>query len=70
LSLLRTRAFYKTPHAPGSSGSDDKQGYREAGGIEYREPQDDGWMYGRGFQDVHGHLWKIISMDESAIKKE
>jgi predicted lactoylglutathione lyase len=42
----------------------------EAGGGESREPQDYGWMYGRGFQDINGHLWEIIYMDESAIKKE
>jgi uncharacterized protein len=42
----------------------------EAGGKESREPQDYGWMYGRGFQDVDGHLWEIVYMDENAVKKE
>ncbi len=42
----------------------------EAGGRESREPQDHGWMYGRSFQDLDGHLWEIIHMDESVIKKE
>jgi len=42
----------------------------EAGGMESREPQDYGWMYGRGFQDIDGHLWEILYMDESGIKKE
>ena len=42
----------------------------EAGGREYREAQDHGWMYGRSFQDINGHLWEIIYMDESAVKKE
>ncbi|HET6807434.1 MAG TPA: VOC family protein [Nitrososphaera sp.] len=42
----------------------------EAGGRESREPQDHGWMYGRSFQDINGHLWEIIYMDESAVKKE
>jgi len=42
----------------------------EAGGKESRAPQDHGWMYGRSFQDNDGHLWEIIYMDESAIKKE
>jgi uncharacterized protein len=41
-----------------------------AGGRESREPQDHGWMYGRSFQDLDGHLWEIIHMDESVIKKE
>jgi hypothetical protein len=42
----------------------------EAGGRETRERQDHGWMYGRAFQDIDGHLWEIIYMDESAVKKE
>ena len=42
----------------------------EAGGKESREPQDYGWMYGRGFQYINGHLWEIFYMDESAIKKD
>ena len=41
----------------------------EAGGKESREPQDHGWMYGRSFQDINGHLWEIIYMDEKALKK-
>jgi predicted lactoylglutathione lyase len=41
----------------------------EAGGRESREPQDHGWMYGRSFEDIDGHVWEIIYMDESAIKK-
>src|SRR6266540_3620629 len=36
----------------------------EAGGKESRELQDYGWMYGRSFQDINGHLWEIIYMDE------
>jgi uncharacterized protein len=35
-----------------------------------REPQDHGWMYGRSFEDIDGHLWEIIYMDESAIKND
>ena len=31
-----------------------------AGGRESREPQDHGWMYGRSFEDIDGHLWEII----------
>jgi uncharacterized protein len=42
----------------------------ETGGRESREPQDHGWMYGRSFEDIDGHVWEIIYMDESAIKKE
>jgi uncharacterized protein len=42
----------------------------EAGGKESREQQDHGWMYGRGFQDIDGHLWEIIYMNETALQKE
>jgi uncharacterized protein len=42
----------------------------QAGGRESREPQDHGWMYGRGFQDIDGHLWEVIYMDVSALQKE
>ena len=42
----------------------------EAGGKESRDPQDHGWMYGRSFQDIDGHLWEIIYMDVSAVQKE
>lgn len=42
----------------------------ETGGKESRKPQDHGWMYQRAFQDLDGHLWEIVYMDESAMKKE
>jgi uncharacterized protein len=42
----------------------------EYGGRESREPQDHGWMYGRSFEDIDGHLWEIIYMDESALKND
>ena len=41
-----------------------------AGGRESRDPQDHGWMYGRSFEDINGHLWEIFYMDENAMKKE
>ena len=41
-----------------------------SGGREHKEPQDHGWMYGRGFEDINGHLWEIIYMDESALKND
>ena len=31
------------------------------------EPQDHGWMYGHGFQDIDGHLWEFAYMDMSAM---
>ncbi len=42
----------------------------EAGGSEPREKQDHGWMYGRSFEDVDGHLWEIFFMEGSAIQKD
>ncbi|MGC2307572.1 MAG: VOC family protein [Nitrososphaeraceae archaeon] len=42
---------------------------KEAGGSEPREKQDHGWMYGRSFEDIDGHLCEVFFMEESAIKK-
>src|SRR5215813_1421607 len=33
-----------------------------AGGRVLREPQDRGFMYGHGFEDPDGHIWKLIYM--------
>ena len=41
-----------------------------AGGTEYRKAQDYGWMYGRAFQDINGHIWERGYMDESAMLEE
>jgi uncharacterized protein len=41
----------------------------EAGGKEHRKPQDHGWMYGRSFEDINGHLWEVIYMDKNVLKK-
>lgn len=38
-----------------------------AGGTTYKEPQDHGFMYGHGFQDLDGHIWEIMFMEPSAI---
>ena len=38
----------------------------EAGATETREPQDHGFMYGRSFNDLDGHIWEIMWMDEAA----
>jgi len=37
-----------------------------AGGTIYNEPQDHGFMYGHGFQDLDGHIWELIYMEPSA----
>jgi uncharacterized protein len=41
----------------------------DSGGNEHREKQDHGWMYGRSFEDVDGHLWEVLFVDENALKK-
>ena len=40
-----------------------------AGGTEAREPQDYGFMFGRSFNDLDGHIWEIIWMDPSHIHR-
>ncbi len=41
-----------------------------AGGTEYRKAEDHGWMYGRAFEDINGHIWEIVYMDEKAMPEE
>ncbi len=38
----------------------------EAGGSTYSEPQDHGFMYGHGYQDLDGHIWELIYMAPGA----
>ena len=40
------------------------------GGTEYREAMDYGWLYGRTFQDINGHIWEIVYMDASSMPEE
>lgn len=40
-----------------------------AGGNTYKEPQDHGFMYQHGFQDLDGHIWEIFFMEESAVEQ-
>jgi uncharacterized protein len=37
-----------------------------AGGREPRDPQDHGFMYGRSFEDLDGHIWEPMWMDMAA----
>ena len=37
-----------------------------AGGTTYNEPQDHGFMYAHGFQDLDRHIWELIYMEPSA----
>ena len=41
----------------------------EGRATEPRKPQDHGWMYDRAFEDIDGHLWEIIFMNESGLKQ-
>ena len=38
----------------------------EAGGKAPNDKQDQGWMYGHGFEDLDGHLWEVMWMDPAA----
>jgi predicted lactoylglutathione lyase len=40
----------------------------EAGAKPYNDPVDHGFMYGWSFQDLDGHLWEILYMDQSTIE--
>ncbi len=33
-----------------------------AGGNTYSDPQDHGFMYAHGFQDLDGHIWELVYM--------
>ena len=39
-----------------------------AGGSTYNAPQDHGFMYAHGFQDLDGHIWEVIYMEASAVQ--
>ncbi|MDX1756135.1 MAG: VOC family protein [Marinobacter sp.] len=34
-----------------------------AGAREYREPEDHGFMFGRTFEDLDGHIWELFWLD-------
>lgn len=37
-----------------------------AGGKAPNAPQDHGFMYGHGFEDLDGHIWELVYMDPHA----
>ena len=40
----------------------------EAGGIVFAKPaENQGWMYGCGFEDLDGHRWNVLYMDWSKL---
>ena len=40
---------------------------KAAGGTVPRQPQDHGFMYGHGFEDLDGHIWEVMYMDPNAV---
>jgi predicted lactoylglutathione lyase len=42
----------------------------ESGGSPVKDPIDQGFMYGRSFQDVDGHLWEVMWMDPAAVQEQ
>jgi predicted lactoylglutathione lyase len=38
-----------------------------AGGTAPNAPQDHGFMYGHGFEDLDGHVWELMWMDPAAV---
>jgi predicted lactoylglutathione lyase len=38
-----------------------------AGGNEFKEQQDNGFMFFRSFEDLDGHVWEIMWMDPAAV---
>ena len=41
-----------------------------AGGVEYREPADYGTMYFQAFQDLDGHIWEVLTLEEAQVPGE
>lgn len=41
----------------------------KAGATETRPAEDYGFMFGRSFNDLDGHIWEYIWMDESHVQK-
>lgn len=41
----------------------------QAGATTPNDKQDHGWMYGHGFQDLDGHLWAVMHIDESSLQQ-
>jgi predicted lactoylglutathione lyase len=39
-----------------------------AGARRHKEPDDKGFMYGWGFEDLDGHIWEYIWMDPAAVQ--
>lgn len=42
----------------------------QAGGNEYAEPKDYGFMHQRSFEDLDGHHWEVFYMDLDKFPKQ
>lgn len=40
-----------------------------AGGKNFRNPEDHGFMYARSFEDLDGHVWEVFWMDPGHVQK-
>jgi uncharacterized protein len=38
-----------------------------AGGTTHSDPQDHGFMYQHGFQDLDGHIWELVHMAPGGV---
>ena len=38
-----------------------------AGGTAHQDAKDEGFMYGRSFCDLDGHIWEVMWMDPAAV---
>jgi predicted lactoylglutathione lyase len=41
----------------------------QAGGTTAGDPMDHGFMYGRSFNDLDGHLWEVMWMSSEAVEQ-
>lgn len=39
-----------------------------AGGKQFREPEDNGFVFARSFEDLDGHVWEIVWMDPAHVQ--
>ena len=39
-----------------------------AGGATYNDPQDHGFMYAHGYEDLDGHIWELVYMDPATVQ--
>lgn len=58
--------------ADGRADVDDMIGKAKGAGgaLDPTPPQDFGFMYGRSFEDVDGHIWEVMWMDVEAAKAQ